>query len=91
MSLSIYQAIGDKEGEQNVNFHIKNLLIQKKSREKVESEDGIGLGSLIGLKVNGEDVFGTIVEFDDEKSTIIIKKNDSRELISGSQEDMFME
>ena len=87
-SLSIYNTIGNKNSEQNIRDYLEKLLIQKKSREEMESED-IGLGSQIGLRIDGESVFGTIVELDDEKSTVIIKKDGSRDLISGLKEDMF--
>jgi len=53
-SLSIYKTIGNKNVEQNTREYLEKLLIQKKSREQIKSED-IALGSQIGLRNDGED------------------------------------
>lgn len=57
-----------------------------------DSEDGeIDIGSHIGLEFDGEEVFGVIVEFDDEEGTVTIEEDDSGDIITGYQDDMFVE
>lgn len=57
-----------------------------------ESDDGeIDIGSHIGLEFDGEEVFGVIVEFDDEEGTVTIEEDDSGDIITGYQDDMFVE
>ena len=59
--------------------------------EEQESADEIDIGSHIGLEFDGEEVFGTIVEFDDEEETVTIEEDGTGDLITGYQEDMFVE
>ncbi len=57
-----------------------------------DSEDGeIDIGSHIGLEFDGEEVFGVIVEFDDEEGTVTIEEDESGDIITGYQDDMFVE
>lgn len=56
-----------------------------------EDEDAIDIGSHIGLVFDDEEVFGVIVEFDDEEETVTIEEDGTGDLITGYQEDMFIE
>ena len=56
-----------------------------------EEEDAIDIGSHIGLVFDDEEVFGTIVEFDDEEETVTIEEDGTGDLVTGYQEDMFIE
>jgi len=38
-----------------------------------------------------EEVFGTIIEFDDEEETVTIEEDGTGDLVTGYQEDMFIE
>ena len=53
-------------------------------------DDEIDIGSWVGLEIDGEEVFGEIVEFDDDKGTVTIETDDGEE-ITGDQDDMFLE
>ena len=55
-----------------------------------EEDDEIDIGSRIGLAFEDEEVFGTIIEFDDEEETVTIEDG-TGDLITGYQEDMFLE
>ena len=61
--------------------------------EEVEDdeEDAIDIGSHIGLVFDDEEVFGVIVEFDDEEETVTIEEDGTGDLVTGYQEDMFIE
>ena len=54
-------------------------------------EEGIDIGSHIGLVFDDEEVFGVIVEFDDDEETVTIEEDGTGDLVTGYQEDMFLE
>jgi len=54
-------------------------------------DDGIDVGSHIGLTLEDEEIFGVIIEFDDEEETVTIKEDSTGDLVTGYQEDMFVE
>ena len=54
-------------------------------------EDEIDIGSYIGLVLDDEEVFGTIVEFDDEEGFVTIEEDGTGDLVTGYQDDMFLE
>ena len=54
-------------------------------------EDEIDVGSRIGIEIDGEEVYGEIIEFDDEEETVTIIDEESGDEITGSQDDMFLE
>lgn len=56
-----------------------------------EGDDEIDIGSHIGLTLDDEEVFGTIIEFDDEEETVTIEEDETGDIITGYQEDMFVE
>ena len=59
--------------------------------EDEDDEDAIDIGSHIGLVFDDEEVFGVIVEFDDEEETVTIEEDGTGDLVTGYQEDMFIE
>lgn len=59
--------------------------------EDDEGEGEIDIGSHIGLTLEDEEVFGTIIEFDDEDETVTIEEDGTGDIITGYQEDMFVE
>ena len=63
------------------------------SEEKSEDEpdEEIDIGSHIGLALEDEEVYGKIIEFDDDEGTVTIKEDGSGEEITGYQEDIFLE
>ena len=56
-----------------------------------EDEDEIDIGSYIGLVLEDEEVFGTIIEFDDEEGLVTIEEDGTGDLVTGYQDDMFLE
>ncbi|MDA8700944.1 EF-hand domain-containing protein [Euryarchaeota archaeon] len=59
--------------------------------EDADGDDEIDIGSHIGLAFEDEDVFGTIIEFDDEEETVTIEEDGSGDLVTGYQKDIFLE
>jgi hypothetical protein len=62
---------------------------EDESEEEVDEE--IDIGSHIGLSLEDEEVYGVIIEFDDEDETVTIKEDGTGEEITGYQEDIFLE
>ena len=56
-----------------------------------EDEDEIDIGSFIGLVLEDEEVYGTIIEFDDEEGLVTIEEDGTGDLVTGYQDDMFLE
>ena len=56
-----------------------------------DEEDDIDVGSHIGLTVDEEEYFGTIIEFDDEDELVTIKEDGTGDEITGYQDEMFLE
>ena len=54
-------------------------------------DDEIDIGSNVGLLFDDEEVFGTIIEFDDDEGTVTIEEDGSGDLVTGYQDDMFLE
>jgi hypothetical protein len=54
-------------------------------------EDDIDIGSHVGLSFEDEEVFGTIIEFDDEEETVTIEEDGTGDIVTGYQDDMFLE
>ena len=56
-----------------------------------DSGDEIDIGSHIGLVLDDEEVFGIIVEFDDDENLVTIEEDGTGDLVTGYQDDMFLE
>ena len=54
-----------------------------------DEEDEIDVGDWVGIEIDGKEVFGEIVEFDDDESTVTIETEDGDE-ITADQDDMFL-
>ena len=54
-------------------------------------EDEIDIGSHIGLVLEDEEVFGVIIEFDDEEGLVTIEEDGTGDLVTGYQDEMFLE
>ena len=59
--------------------------------EDSDEEDEIDIGSYIGLLLEDEEIFGTIIEFDDDEGLVTIEEDGTGDLVTGYQDDMFLE
>ena len=64
---------------------------EEASGDEDEDDGEIDIGSHIGLSLEDEEVFGTIIEFDDDEETVTIEEDETGDIITGYQEDMFVE
>ena len=60
------------------------------AEEYIEDEE-IDIGSYIGLVLEDEEVFGTIIEFGDDEGLVTIEEDGTGDLVTGYQDDMFLE
>ena len=65
--------------------------IESEEDEDDYDEDEIDIGSHIGLMLDDEEVFGVITEFDDEENLVTIEEDGTGDLVTGYQDDMFIE
>ena len=54
-------------------------------------DDEIDVGSHIGIVLDDEEVYGVIVEFDDDEGLVTIEEDGTGDLVTGYQDDMFLE
>ncbi len=59
--------------------------------ETEDEEDEIDIGSYIGLVLDDEEVYGTIIEFDDDEGLVTVEEDGTGDLVTGYQDDMFLE
>jgi segregation and condensation protein B len=64
---------------------------EESETEEESEEDAIDIGSHIGLMLEDEEVYGTILEFDDDEGTVTIEEDGTGDLVTGYQDDMFLE
>jgi hypothetical protein len=65
--------------------------LEDEDEETGDEDDAIDIGSHIGLTLEDEEVFGEIIEFDDDDKTVTIKEDGTGEEVTGYQDDMFVE
>ena len=75
----------DEEGDEESEYE------DEYDEEEEDGDDDIDIGSHIGLVFDDEEVFGKIVEFDDDEGTVTIEEDGTGDLVTGYQEDMFIE
>ena len=64
---------------------------EEEAEDEEQDDDEIDIGSHIGLTLEDEEVYGTIIEFDDDDETVTIEEDETGDIITGYQEDMFVE
>ena len=56
-----------------------------------DEEEDIDIGSRVGVELDGEEIFGVIIEFDDDADTVIIEDEETGDEIEAPQDSMFLE
>jgi Ca2+-binding EF-hand superfamily protein/RNA polymerase subunit RPABC4/transcription elongation factor Spt4 len=59
--------------------------------ESDADDDDIDVGSRVGVEVDGEEIFGTILSFDDDEDTVTIEDEETGDEIEAPQDSMFLE
>ena len=81
----------DEDDEDIEEQHDEEDGVEDDEEVEADDDDSIDVGSHIGLTFEDEEVFGTIIEFDDDEGTVTIEEDGTGDLVTGYQEDMFIE
>jgi Ca2+-binding EF-hand superfamily protein/RNA polymerase subunit RPABC4/transcription elongation factor Spt4 len=60
------------------------------SSEEESEDEELDIGSYVGVDIDGEEYYGTIVEFDDDEDTVTIEEEESGDEITAYQDEMFV-
>ena len=80
----------DEEENSDDNEDDSEEVIDEEDDEEYE-DDEIDIGSHIGLLLDDEEVFGVIIEFDDDEGLVTIEEDGTGDLVTGYQDDMFID
>ena len=83
--------VTDDESEESVEQDTDPSDVEAEDEETEDEEDEIDIGSYIGLVLDDEEVYGTIIEFDDDEGLVTIEEDGTGDLVTGYQDDMFLE
>ena len=94
----VKEVIEETELEQDDNDDAEESEDEEAAEnEEIEEDDvaenegeELDIGSFVGLDIDGEEYYGTIIEFDDEEETVTIEEEDSGDEIVGYQDEMFI-
>ncbi len=81
----------DEEDSEDYSEEMDDEESDEEDDSDDDEVDEIDIGSHIGLTFEDEEVFGVIVEFDDDEETVTIEEDGTGDLVTGYQEDMFVE
>ena len=81
----------DDESEYEEDSESEDGEEEYEDEDEEDGDDEIDIGSHIGLAFEDEDVFGTIIEFDDDEETVTIEEDDTGDIVTGYQKDIFLE
>ena len=63
---------------------------EEKSEDDDEEDSSPDIGDFVGLDIDGEEYYGTILEFDDDEDTVVIEDEETGDEIVGYQDEMFI-
>ena len=86
-----YEVSDDDDMEYEEDSESEDDEEEYDDEDEGDEGDEIDIGSHIGLAFEDEDVFGTIIEFDDEEETVTIEEDDTGDIVTGYQKDIFLE
>ena len=96
----VEEEVVDSESEGDSEEDMEELQDDEESSEDSGNQDSeddeyeddeIDIGSHIGLVLEDEEVFGVIIEFDDDENLVTIEEDGTGDLVTGYQDDMFLE
>ena len=85
-----------KDSEEELQEDFEEEVREESEEEESEEEesnsgsDELDIGSYVGVDIDGEEYYGTIVEFDDEEDTVTIEEDESGDEITAYQDEMFI-
>ena len=80
----------DEDDEESVDDEATETDEVEEDDAEEEQEEELDIGSYVGLDIDGEEYYGTIIEFDDEEETVTIEEEETGDEIVGYQDEMFI-
>ena len=80
----------DMEDEESVEDEANEADEVEEDDAEEDQEEELDIGSYVGLDIDGEEYYGTIIEFDDEEETVTIEEEETGDEIVGYQDEMFI-
>ena len=85
----------DDKNEEDSDDEVEEETEEESDDENVESEeesesDELDIGSYVGVDIDGEEYYGTILEFDDDEDTVTIEEDETGDEITAYQDEMFI-
>ena len=77
----------DEESTDDSEVEIED---EEKSEDDDEEDSAPDIGDYVGLDIDGEEYYGTILEFDDDEDTVVIEDEETGDEIVGYQDEMFI-
>ena len=82
---------GESETDENEEEESDEEPEEELEDEESDSEsEELDIGSYVGVDIDGEEYYGTIVEFDDDEDTVTIEEEESGDEITAYQDEMFV-
>ena len=81
----------DSDSDEDISEEEGDDSDDEEGDDSDDEEDDIDVGSHVGLTVDEEEFFGTIIEFDDDDGLVTIKEDGTGDEITGYQDEMFLE
>ncbi len=79
--------VDESETQESEGEETDEVLVEDESSPENEELD---IGSYVGVDIDGEEYYGTIVEFDDDEETVTIEEEESGDEITAYQDEMFV-
>jgi Ca2+-binding EF-hand superfamily protein len=80
----------DGDAEIEAEDEVKSEDYDDSDEEDDEEESAPDIGDYVGLDIDGEEYYGTILEFDDDEDTVVIEDEETGDEIVGYQDEMFI-
>ena len=85
----------DDKNEEESDDEVDEETEEESDDENVESEeesesDELDIGSYVGVDIDGDEYYGTILEFDDDEDTVTIEEDETGDEITAYQDEMFI-
>ena len=80
----------DSEGESEYEDDESEEPEEESKEESEAADEELDIGSYVGVDIDGEEYYGTILEFDDDEDTVTIEEEESGDEITAYQDEMFV-
>ena len=80
----------DEETEEEPDEEFVDEPDDDMESEEESDSDELDIGSYVGVDIDGEEYYGTILEFDDDEDTVTIEEDETGDEITAYQDEMFI-